>query len=353
MRYFLLLCLCLNFIQTSTAQGCVAIRGMCNMDGDLKEKTGWELSLSNRYFRSYKHFVNDIEQHERIEKANNVINYSNEMAISIVRKFDYRWSIALIAPFLMYTRTSLYEHDGLTRNKTSSFGIGDVRISAYRWMIDPEKHPKGNIQLGLGIKLPTGNANYQDYFYRGKDSFVMGAVDQSIQLGDGGTGVSFEMNSFIKIKEKFSAYCNGFYLLSPREVNGTSTTRGGVANATARKYNTDVMSVPDLYMARIGMGYQHKKWTFMAGLRIEGLPSSDLVGGSRGFRRPGLIVSAEPTFVYTEEKYVLNFSLPISLYRNRTKSNSDIRRSADTNTDITGDAAFADYLMSIGVKFKL
>jgi hypothetical protein len=33
---------------------------------------------------------------------------------------------------------------------------------------------------------------------------------------------------------------------------------------------------------------------FSGGIRIEGLPSSDLIGGDRGFRRPGYIISAEP-----------------------------------------------------------
>ena len=35
------------------------------------------------------------------------------------------------------------------------------RVSAYRWMFDPAKSHKGNIQLGLGIKLPTGDYRYR------------------------------------------------------------------------------------------------------------------------------------------------------------------------------------------------
>jgi hypothetical protein len=79
-----------------------------------------------------------------------------------------------------------------------------------------------------------------------------------------------------------------FYLSNPREVNGTSTTRGGTASASAKKYNTDVMSVPDLFMTRAGLTYMAQKLSFSGGIRIEGLPSSDLIGGDRGFRRPGI-----------------------------------------------------------------
>jgi hypothetical protein len=256
-------------------------------------------------------------------------------------------------PIMAFGRTSLYEHYQTERHRTGSFGIGDARISVYRWMLDPAKNHKGNIQLGLGIKLPTGNYNYQDYFYKKADSTVLAPVDQSIQPGDGGTGISFEMNSFYNFNHKIGVYSSFFYLSNPREVNGTSTARGGTPSATAKKYNTDVMSVPDLFMARAGASYTFKKFTFSAGARIEGLPSSDLVGGDRGFRRPGYIISAEPSVTYVRKKTSFNLAVPFALKRNRTQSNSDKRRTADTGIHQQGDAAFADYLVSAGVTFRL
>jgi hypothetical protein len=60
------------------------------------------------------------------------------------------------------------------------------------------------------------------------------------------------LNSFYNFSHKVGVYGSFFYLANPREVNGTSTTRGGTASASAKKYNTDVMSVPDLFMARAG-----------------------------------------------------------------------------------------------------
>ena len=143
-------------------------------------------------------------------------------------------------------------------------------------MFDPKTAHKGNIQFGLGIKLPTGSYNYTDYFYKKADSSVLGPVDQSIQPGDGGTGITFEINGFYNFSHKIGVYGSFFYLTNPREVNGTSTARGGTPNATAKKYNTDVMSVPDLFMARGGLSYMVKQFNFSGGFRIEGLPSSDL-----------------------------------------------------------------------------
>jgi hypothetical protein len=335
------------------AQGCVAIKGMAGTCSKPTDTKGWEININNRYFKSYKHFVGTIEQKQREEESSNVINHAYELDITATRTLNARWSLSMTLPVLSFGRSSLYEHDGKTRHSTHSFGIGDARFTAYRWMADPQKMHKGNIQLGLGIKLPTGNYNYQDYFYKKADSNILGPVDQSIQPGDGGTGITTELNGFYNFNHKLGAYGSFFYLINPREVNGTSTTRGSAASATAKKYNTDVMSVPDLFMVRGGLSYIVKKFSFAGGIRMEGLPSKDLMGGSRGFRRPGYIISAEPSVTYTNRKVSINLNVPVALKRNRTQSDSDKRRSADTKTHVQGDAAFADYLISAGITFKL
>jgi hypothetical protein len=335
------------------AQGCVAIKGTAGICSRPSDAKGWELNLNNRYFKSYKHFVGTDEQKQRVEEGTNVINHSYELDVTATRTINSRWSLAITLPILDFSRSSLYEHDGITRHTTHSFGIGDARFSAYRWMFDPNTSHKGNIQIGAGIKLPTGNYNYLDYFYKKPDSSILGPVDQSIQPGDGGTGITLEINAFYNFTHQLGVYGNFFYLSNPREVNGTSATRGSAASAITKKYNTDVMSVPDLFMARGGIAYMANQFTFSGGIRIEGLPSKDLIGGSRGFRRPGYIISAEPNITWVTKKASFNFSLPVALVRNRTQSDADKRQTVDTGTFKQGDAAFADYLISAGVTFKL
>ena len=350
---YILIILCSLPAMKIYAQGCVAIKGttgVCSRPSDAK---GWELNLNNRYFKSYKHFVGTEEQKERVEKGSNVINHSYELDITATRTLNSRWSLGMTLPIMSFKRSSLYEHDGLTRHSTGSFGIGDARFTAYRWLFDTKKAHQGNVQLGLGIKLPTGEYNAQDYFYKKADSSILGPVDQSIQPGDGGTGITFELNSFYNFTHKLGVYGSFFYLVNPKEVNGTSAARGSAPSATAKKYNTDVMSVPDLFMARAGVSYMVKQFNFSGGIRAEGLPSKDLVGGSRGFRRPGYIISAEPAVTLVTKKVSFNLAVPFALKRNRTQSDSDKRRSADTKTHIQGDAAFADYLVSAGMTFKL
>jgi hypothetical protein len=49
----------------------------------------------------------------------------------------------------------------------------------------------------------------------------------------------------------------------------------------------------------------------------------------------------------------VNLYVPFALKRNRTQSDSDKRRSADTGTHVQGDAAFADYLINLGITIRL
>ncbi|MEO6452702.1 MAG: hypothetical protein ABIN97_01455 [Ginsengibacter sp.] len=341
------------FSNNVSAQGCVAIKGMAGICSRPADEKGWEMNLNNRYFKSYKHFVGTEEQKQRIEEASNVINNSYELDITATKTINQRWSLAMTLPVMSFKRSSLYEHDGKTRHSTHSFGIGDARFSAYRWMFDPKTSHKGNLQIGLGIKLPTGAYDYSDYFYKKADSSSYGPVDQSIQPGDGGTGITLEVNAFYNFTHEVGVYGSFFYLSNPRETNGTSTTRGGIASVSAKKYNTDVMSVPDLFMTRAGVSYMAGQFTFSGGIRVEGLPSKDLIGGSRGFRRPGYIISAEPSVTLVTKKASLNLAVPFALKRNRTQSDSDKRRTNDTKVHVQGDAAFADYLISAGVSFHL
>lgn len=341
------------------AQGCVAIRSngnSCSLGNPATSK-GWQMNFNNRYFKSYKHFVGTEEQKERTENHTEVINHSYSLDITATRFFNNRWSVAMTLPLLFNTRSSLYEHGGNSagpsgRHSTESVGIGDVRVAAYRWLMNPAKHHSGNIQLGFGIKLPTGDYRYQDYFYKADGTTVMGPVDQSIQLGDGGTGLTFELNQYQNFGHTFGVYSSLFYLVNPREQNGVSTARGGTPNATAIQYFTSTMSVPDQYMARAGVNIHAEQFTFSAGARIDGVPSSDLVGGDKGFRRPGYVIAAEPVVSYQAKKINLYLAVPIALKRDRTQSYSDKLRSEATNTKVQGDAAFADYVINAGISFR-
>jgi hypothetical protein len=342
----------------TNAQGCVAIRSngnSCSL-GKPGDSKGWQLNLNNRYFRSYKHFVGTEEQKERTENHTEVINYTYSMDITVTRQLTNRWSVAASIPFISNSRSSLYEHKGNSagaagRHSTQSIGLGDARIAVYRWLLNPAKSHKGNLQAGLGIKLPTGNYRYEDYFFK-TDTMVIAPVDQSIQLGDGGMGFTVELNGFYNFSHMVGVYGNFYYLINPREQNGVSTSRGAKPNANAVQYFTTTMSVPDQYMARAGVNVMIDKLSVAAGARLECIPGSDLVGGNKGFRRPGYVLSVEPTISYALKKTSFYLAVPVAIERNRTQSYSDKLRSKESGDKIQGDAAFADYLINAGVTFN-
>lgn len=342
-------------------QGCVAIRSngaVCTKHDPLMDTKGWQINTAYRYFKSFRHFVGKEEQHERMEQHTEVINWQHTFNITAIRQFNNRWSLGIDLPLISNKRSSLYEHGGnsegqAARHNTSASGIGDIRITGYRWLLDPAKSMKGNIQVGLGVKLPTGNYKHQDVFYKNNGVQVEGPVDQSIQPGDGGTGITTEITAYYNLNKTIGVYGNFYYLVNPREENGVSTARGGTLSQNAILYKTTTMSVPDQYMARAGFNFSFGKLLFSAGTRFECIPSSDLIGGDEGFRRPGYVLSVEPGVSYQFRRFAAFATVPVAVERNRTKSNADKLRSAAEGIDAHGDAAFADYAVNIGASFKL
>jgi hypothetical protein len=337
----------------------VAIRStgaVCTKSDPAHTSKGWQFNTSYRYFKSFRHFVGKEEQKERMEHNTEVINWQHTLNLTLVRQFNTRWSLGLDVPVVTNKRSSLYEHGGnnagpSARHNTNASGFGDIRITGYRWLLDPMKSMKANIQAGLGVKLPTGNYRAKDIFHKG-DGDVEGPVDQSIQPGDGGFGVTTEINAFYDFTPKVGVYGNFYYLINPREENGVSTARGGTLSQTAIDYKTTTMSVPDQYMARAGGNFTFGKFLASAGMRFECIPSSDLIGGDEGFRRPGYVLSVEPGVSYKFKKFVAFATVPVAVERNRTQSNADKLRTAATGTYAHGDAAFADYAVNIGASFK-
>jgi hypothetical protein len=341
-------------------QGCVAIRSGGSSCSKMSAETlkSWRLGSSYRYFRSFRHFVGTTEQPQRKEQHTEVINWQHTMNIELTRNINHRWSLGFFLPVLANTRSSLYEHGGNSggesaRHKTHSFGIGDIRIATYRWLLDPVKYHKGNIQAGFGIKLPTGDYKFEDFFVKNSTTKILGPVDQSIQLGDGGTGFTGEINAYYNFSSTLSVYTNLYYLLNPREQNGVSTARGSTPSNTSILYESSTMSVPDQYMIRAGSNYSINRFTISTGIRHECIPSSDLIGGDGGFRRPGYVTSIEPGLSFEFKNASLFMTTPIAVWRNRTQSYPDKLRTRGTGVYAHGDAAFADMALNIGFSYKL
>lgn len=355
--------ICFAFVLTAFAsnqvfsQGCVAVRstgGFCTLGShNVDSASKWQLTVNNRYYKSFKHYVGTVYQAERAELGNQVINRAYTMDMAIYRNIDARWSIMLDLPISANARSQTYLQKGTyNRFSTHDFGVGDIRVAVYSWILDPVKMPKGNIQVGLGIKLPTGQDDYMDYFKTSDSTKTFGPVDQSIQLGDGGTGLTLELNGYYNFSHTVGVYGNFYYLANPRDQNGVANYRG-TPSASSLANGSSVMSVPDQMLIRVGVSAQFNRFTASAGFRDDCLPVHDLIGQSNGFRRPGYILSAEPGLTYVASSKLSLYSyVPIACVRNRTQSVPDKITTALTGKYTQGDAAFANCAVNIGANFR-
>lgn len=319
-----------------------------NLSEGLPPSTGWQSSVGYRYLHSHRHFVGDVEQEQREDEGSEVINHSQFIDFGISYAFNPRFSATLTIPWSIHDRSQVVRSNDtartiLQRYHTQSSGMGDLRLEGNAWILDPEKHPKGNILLGLGIDMPTGEKDATDTFQVFSTNGILAAertVDQSIQPGDGGWGIILDIYAYQQIAPRLNLFVNGAYTVTPEEKNGVRTFRSNPFEAE--------MSIADSYMARGGLDYliwpKHGLMFSLAG-RIEGVPVRDVVGGSEGFRRPGFAVSIEPGVSMMVDSWSFNLYVPVAVYRNRQRSVPDMQTSATAH----GDAAFADYLVMFSV----
>lgn len=340
------------------AQGCVAIRHFSScvgnsLENNLLDKGDVQIGMNYRYFKSFRHFRGTEEEPDRITNNTEVINYSHANDFFATIGINKRTYTSITIPTVFNSRSSLYEHGREERNTTFSRGLGDIRIGLGYWLLDPQEHLNGNIALGLGVKLPTGNYNASDIFYNvGPNGGPQTRpVDQSIQPGDGGLGFTLDFQIYQKIATGFFGYASGFYLLNPRETNGIRTFRETLSPVLE---NEAIMSVPDQYSVRTGLSYSISPVISSSlGARFDCVPVKDLIGGSEGFRRPGNVLSIDPGIAFNRNKISFNLNVPFAIRRDRPQSITDRQTEEITGNPRNGDAAFADYVINFGVSYRI
>jgi hypothetical protein len=302
----------------------------------LSTAARWQVTTGYRWQNSYRHFRGDHEETERIDEGTEVENALHLFDFSLSYQATPRWSFQVSAPFMTVDRIS---HRNGT--ETGSTGIGDMSVGAKFWIRRPPSEDRQNIQVGLSLKLPTGNPNVTNRI--GANTIT---VDQSIQLGDSGTGFSIDYMAY-KSMQRFTIFSTAAYLFNPKNTHtptGWENVEPNPPGIGYRGYSAPgtIYSVSDQYLLQAGLGFAVPK---PAGLaltvsgRVEGVPARDLIGREDGFRRPGYAVSVGPGFMYSRGQHTWSASVPIAVRRDRTESVSDVSRGAH------GDAAFADYIL--------
>lgn len=336
-------------------QGCIAIRGnstCSNHTGNSSnlQRGSINTQLGFRYFKSFRHFRGDVEETHRIEEGTEVINKSQFLDLSITYGITDRLYANVVLPVVFHNRSSMYEHGGNPpnglgeRHETSSRGLSDIRFRVGYSLFDPKTH-NFNYSLGIGLKLNTGSYDYTDTFYNQgeyKDEESEKVVDQSIQPGDGGIGLTVDLQGYHPLTNQFGIGTNLYYLFNFQETNGVLTRNG-----------KSTFSCPDQFATQIGAYYNSLNGlSLYFGWRAEGVPATDILGGSSGYRRPGYALSLEPGIGYSKRDFSFFVSVPFAFYRNRIQSFEDKERTLESGVYRHGDAAFADYLINMTFSYR-
>ncbi len=381
------------------AQGCVAVRQMGGVNplasnGYTLPKGEFQLGTSYRYFHSFRHYVGTDEQPQRQtsgggfdangnEKGNAVNIYSHAIDLNVSYALTDRIQFNVSIPYVNNERSQVLttKKDAVTgqtlegtRYSVFAKGIGDIRLNASYWLFNPETASTGNLLIGLGVKLNTGSYTATDNALAidptTKQVITQNQVmDQAIQPGDGGIGISIELQGFKQLYKGIYGFVNGYYLFNPRESNGTYKSAPTVVkDANGKTLGTldgyNLYASPDQYFARVGLMtsvLKSKNLTFSLAARMEGIPAFDVFGGQAAYRRPGYVVAVESGVSYRQGKHGISLFVPVNFIRNRIQSAADIASQNLQNSVITdeskkvhvqGDAAFADYSISVIYSYR-
>ncbi len=312
------------------AQGCIPAHYVSLSLGaqgiSYLEPGHFEADVFYRYLNSDVVFMGTEEQPDLYDRGGRHEIHSFDVNVSY--GLTRRVAVSAALPF-MHDDFSNIHGDG-KRHSGSSGGLGDVRLVGSTWVFDPLDHPYGNINLGVGVKFPTGDDRATDDYHLANGQTTLRPVDIAGQPGDGGFGVMLQLQAYQKLVENLFGYLSGFYLLNPRDENGTERPSPS---------STVVNSVPDQYLGRSGFSYvvwPKHGLSISVGGRVDGIPSHDLWGDSDGFRRAGYSVYVDPGLNWSVGKNVLSVNVPVAVMRNLER------------TKYSSAGGFADYLVVAG-----
>lgn len=294
----------------------------------------WQVGIAYRRLTAEEWYVGTQVHEERAPFGQPLFLNINSLDVTVTYGVSSRLSLALTMPFSHGTHSRFYA-DG-ARHEVTAAGLGDINLVGTMWLRDPATGPSGNLALGLGVKTPSGSNHAEDDYFTtaGTTRYY---VDQAIQLGDGGWGVILQTQGFLHLSGRLYGYTSGSYLVSPRvKTDVAFATASGTASSI-------ILSVPDVYNARIGAAYAlapARGLSVSLGARLDGIPVRDVIGGGDdGFRRPGYTVYLDPGMSYSLAKGTLTVSVPWALAQ-------DFKPDLVPTHPKGGD--LADYLVFVG-----
>jgi hypothetical protein len=320
------------------AQGCMPLRftspSLGGQATTFLRPHEWQAGLALRRVATNRFFVGTAENETAAPGGQPLRLRLNSADLSVSYGVSERTSLSVTVPLFYGTGSNLHP-DGL-RHQVSTAGIGDINALGTLWLASPSQHPTGNVQVGLGIKTPSGSHTLARDFFAPDGSVSQQPVTQTLQLGDGGWAIPVQLQAFQQIFPRGSVYASGVYSISLRK---HTEVLWPPANA--------LWAVPDVYSARVGLAYAvapNSGFSLSLGGRIDGTTSRDLIGGRDDFmRHNGYTMYVDPGLSLVTGRNQLTLSVPVRVRENylpMTLSDGTIRTGAGGVNDFVVYAGY-------------
>jgi hypothetical protein len=328
----------------AASQGCEPIRFTTpvNLGGEgqaYQSRGEWRLSLAYRRLESNEWFIGSTDASSRAPGGQSPVIKINTFVADVAYSFSERVSAQLSIPVSTGSFSRRWA-DSLVHTQAAT-GLGDLTLTGQTWLFTPRTHPRGNIEVGFGLKAPTGSHTIGSQFYT-RRSAVDFPADQTIQPGDGGWGLIAQGQAFRQLSERTFGYASASYMASPK----------AHTDVPLFPDSTTYWSVPDVYSVRLGGAFAllpDQGLTMSVGGRVDGIPMRDLLGGGdeSTIKRTSYVIFADPGLSLTRGKGTFTMSLPYRLKVNRQKSLYEQR------TNGTNGGGFAKYLVFASYSHRL
>jgi hypothetical protein len=273
----------------------------------------WQIDFAYRHLSADQWYVGARVNESAAPFGHTLYVNINSLAVTANYGITDRLSTSMTFPFSYGAHSRFYQDNA--RHEVAANGFGDLSVATTYWLWDPKRPARGNLSIGLGTKSSSGDKAASDNWYFANGTVGKRPVDQSIQLGDGGWGILLQTQMYRHVYKSLYAFGQGWYLLTPKNTTKIISPYPGVP-----------LSVPDIYSIRTGGAFTVSSVRGLSanlGMRIDGIPVSDLVGGSDGFRRPGYSLYIDPGVTYIHGRHTFTFNIPVMVHQDFMKSHID------------------------------
>jgi len=298
----------------------------------------WQIDFAYRRLSADQWYVGNSANESGAPFGHTLFIKIHSLAVTTNYGVTDRFSTSVTFPFSYGTHSRYYQDNA--RHEVQASGFGDLSMVGTYWLWNPKRPAQGNVSIGVGFKSISGDNAVSANWYNQDGSISQRPVDQGIELGDGGWGVLLQTQMYRRVYKSLYAFGQGWYLITPKDTTNVISP-----------YPNVPLSVPDIYSMRVGGASSVKGVRGLSanlGMRIDGIPVSDWIGGSNGFRRPGYSLYLDPGVSYAFRQSTLTLNVPFMVYQDFMRSNVDVQ----LNRPGGGDLAKYLILVQYSVRFQ-